>query len=395
MSPSLRFRSPHVLPLFAAGALYRSSTAEAAIIGAQAYNISSDSTQLTYVGTWRSDSEDGVYQAYSNASDAAVTFSFIGVGVAYLAEKKADRGLCQLAVDGKDYYTVDLYNDSGYSQGTQLVWDSGTLVYGSHNVTISQLGPDARFGYYPYLITETWIESVPTDVSAYTATQVRPSPTSTQSSSSNHHTSPGPIIGGVIGGVLAAFLLGFLFYLWRRDKAQRRRSEGAPVQKVKKAEGKFAIEDEQPFSGAPELGAGAGGEGGWAGTPGGVVAGGYHHDPYGGSGYQGGYDAGAYGATPYRSRSGSDESYQQQQNYAYQQHRPSSYASGPHAPPAPAPPPPSGPAYGNSYSSPSHYPASTGYDHGGSGTMSSQNRSYPYHEQGYGTESRRYPVPEI
>jgi len=63
-----------------------------------------------------------------------------------LAEKKADRGLCQLTVDGKDYYTVDLYNDSGYSQGIQLVWDSGTLVYGMHNVTISQIGPDARFG---------------------------------------------------------------------------------------------------------------------------------------------------------------------------------------------------------------------------------------------------------
>ncbi|GAA5896469.1 uncharacterized protein JCM6883_006915 [Sporobolomyces salmoneus] len=386
---SLRLRTPRTLPFLAAAALQRARSVDAAIIGAQAFNISSDSTQLTYVGTWRSDQEDGIYQAYSNASDAAVTFSFIGVGVAYLAEKKADRGLCQLAVDGKDYYTVDLYNDSGYSQGTQLVWDSGTLVYGAHNVTISQLGPDARFGYYPYLITETWIESVPTNVAAYTATQARPSPTSTNSSdSSNHHTSPGPIIGGVIGGVLAAFLLGFLFYLWRRDKAQRRRSEGAPVQKVKKAEGKFAIEDEQPFSGAPDLG-GAGGQGGlgesgWAGMPIGAAAlgsgGGYHYqDPYGGGG--------GYGATPYRSNSGSDESY-----HNYGQPRPSSYGSGP----APAPPPP-GPSYGGSYSSPSpyQYPSSNGYETAGGGTMSSQNRSYPYHEQGYGTESRRYPVPEI
>ncbi|GAA5831182.1 hypothetical protein JCM3766R1_002957 [Sporobolomyces carnicolor] len=389
MAPSLRLRSPYALPLLAASALQNARTADAAIIGAQAYNISSDSTQLTYVGTWRSDTEDGVYQAYSNASDAAVTFSFIGVGVAYLAEKKADRGLCQLAVDGKDYYTVDLYNDSGYSQGTQLVWDSGTLVYGSHNVTISQLGPDARFGYYPYLITETWIESVPTDVSAYTATQARPSPTATNSSSSNHHTSPGPIIGGVIGGVLAAFLLGFLFYLWRRDKAQRRRSEGAPVQKVKKAEGKFAIEDEQPFNGAPDLGGAGGGlagEGAWAGMPGGALAsaGGHHYqDPYGGAGAGGGY-----GATPYRSNSGSDESYQYNNNYGHA--RPSSYGSGPVMPPP-------GPSYGGSYSSPSpyQYPASSGYDNGAGGTMSSQNRSYPYHEQGYGTESRRYPVPEI
>ncbi|GAA5950818.1 hypothetical protein JCM3765_004600 [Sporobolomyces pararoseus] len=386
MAPSLRLRSPHVLPFLAAASLHRARTVDAAIIGAQAYNISSDSTQLTYVGTWRSDQEDGTYQAYSNASDAAVTFSFIGVGVAYLAEKKADRGLCQLAVDGKDYYTVDLYNDSGYSQGTQLVWDSGTLVYGAHNVTISQLGPDARFGYYPYLITETWIESVPTNVAAYTATQIRPSPTSTNSNSNgDHHTSPGPIIGGVIGGVLAAFLLGFLFYLWRRDKAQRRRSEGAPVQKVKKAEGKFAIEDEQPFSKAQDFGGpgGGAGEGGWAGMPGGVVGpvgGGYQYqDPYGG------YPAAA--AEPYRSNSGSDESY-----HPYQQPpRPSSYTSGGGFASAPQ-----GPPYG-SYTSASayQYPSSTGYDNGGGGTMSSQNRSYPYHEQGFGTESRRYPVPEI
>jgi hypothetical protein len=220
---------------------------------------------------------------------------------------------------------------------------------------------------------------------AYTATQIRPSPTSTSSSSSGSHTSPGPIIGGVIGGVLAAFLLGFLFYLWRRDKAQRRRSEGAPVQKVKKAEGKFAIEDEQPFSGSGDLGRG-GGEAAWAGTPAGLAAAGagyQYQDPYAG-GYPGGVDGG-YGATPYRSNSGSDESYPYQQ-----QPRPSSYGSAPvHSPPAHA--------YGQSYTSASayQYPASSGYENGGGGTMSSQNRSYPYHEQGFGTESRRYPVPEI
>ncbi|GAA5940338.1 uncharacterized protein JCM15063_002604 [Sporobolomyces koalae] len=380
MAPSLRLRSPRTLPVLAAGALYRSMTANAAIIGAQSYNISSDSTQLTYVGTWRSDQDDGVYQAYSNASDAAVTFSFIGVGVAYLAEKKADRGLCQLAVDGKDYYTVDLYNDSGYSQGTQLVWDSGTLVYGSHNVTISQLGPDARFGYYPYLITETWIESVPVDVSSYTATMVRPSPTSNQVSSDNGHSAPGPIIGGVIGGVLAAFLLGFLFYLWRRDKAQRRRSEGAPVQKVKKAEGKFAIEDERPFNGGGD--SGGGGEGAWA-AAGGVRDYGYlQQDPY--QHYDPGYGAGSGYQRPYSG--GSDESYH---NYKGPS---ASYSS-----PAPPPPPvaPHLAAYGNSPSSPKPYQASMGYSGGAGGTMSSAHRTYPYHEQGFGVESRRYPVPEI
>lgn len=44
------------------------------------------------------------------------------------------------------YYTLDLYNDSPYSNGLQVIWTSGTLLYGAHNITISQLGPDARFG---------------------------------------------------------------------------------------------------------------------------------------------------------------------------------------------------------------------------------------------------------
>ncbi|GAA6060398.1 hypothetical protein JCM10212_004651 [Sporobolomyces blumeae] len=380
-------RSPLAVPFSALATLYQSTEVDAAITGAQSYNISSDSTQLTYVGTWRSDTEDGTYQAYSNASDAAVTFSFVGVAVAYTAEKKADRGLCQLLLDGETSYTVDLYNDSGYSQGTQIIWDSGTLVYGAHNVTISQIGPDARFGYYPYLITETWIESVPTNVPAYTATQIKPTPTATQSSKSSSGTSPGPIIGGVIGGVLACFLLGFLFYLWRRDKAQRRRSEGAPVQKVKKADGKMAIEDE-PYSklnavGSQEGGYGPGG-GGWAGGP--VVAGaaalgrdsGYGHDHYGG--YAGSDGYGAAGAGHYGGQWGqrpgatSDDSH----------HRRTSYGS-------PPPPPSSSYPYGQSTSpAPYNYNSTSPY-----GTMSSQNRSYPYHEQGFGNESRRYPVPEI
>lgn len=75
-----------------------------------------------------------------------MTFSFIGVGVSYLAEKKSDRGICQLTVDGSMFYTLDLYNDSPYTSGLQVIWTSGTLLYGAHNITISQLGPDARFG---------------------------------------------------------------------------------------------------------------------------------------------------------------------------------------------------------------------------------------------------------
>lgn len=43
-------------------------------------------------------------------------------------------------------YTVDLYDDSGYAQVGVALWNSPILPYGPHNVTISQIGPDARFG---------------------------------------------------------------------------------------------------------------------------------------------------------------------------------------------------------------------------------------------------------
>jgi len=51
--------------LLAAVLLQAPSPASAAIIGAELHNVSSDTTQFSYVGRWRSDTEDGVYQGAS------------------------------------------------------------------------------------------------------------------------------------------------------------------------------------------------------------------------------------------------------------------------------------------------------------------------------------------
>lgn len=61
-------------------------------------------------------------------------------------------------------YTVDLYDNSGYAQSEQIIWQSPVLPYGKHSITLYQLGPDARLGVYPYLISETWIVIYPTDI---------------------------------------------------------------------------------------------------------------------------------------------------------------------------------------------------------------------------------------
>ncbi|KAK4054736.1 hypothetical protein OIV83_000660 [Microbotryomycetes sp. JL201] len=191
----------------ASGAVAQSSNN---IVGTRQVNISSDSTQMSYYSTWRSDEEDGFYTAYSNATDAIATFTFVGVAVDYIAVRKDDRGLCQLTLDGETSYT-----------------------------------------FYPYLATETWTETIPINATAYTATEsVSQRPTGSAipySYDDSGSTNIAPIVGGVIGGVLAALLFAFLVFLWRRDRQMRDRNEGgAPLEKPKKADGRMAIEDEQP-----------------------------------------------------------------------------------------------------------------------------------------------------
>ncbi|KAK4701498.1 hypothetical protein P7C70_g4730, partial [Phenoliferia sp. Uapishka_3] len=240
-----------LLPLSLSLLLFSFPTSSSAQIGTTQNNVSSDSTQMTYLSTWRSTNTSGLYAAYSNDSDASVTFSFTGVGVSYVSIKKYDRGLCQLVVDGKSGYTIDLYDNSGYTQFSTVIWTSPTLPYGSHNVTLQQVGKDARIGYYPYLFSETWIEVVPTNIASYTATQILTTattgsnPTST-GSSSHSSSSPdlAPIVGGAVGGVVALALIAFLIFLWRKDKRSKARGGGRMIQKVKRAEGKMSIEDD-------------------------------------------------------------------------------------------------------------------------------------------------------
>ncbi|GAA5831352.1 hypothetical protein JCM11251_003994 [Rhodosporidiobolus azoricus] len=373
------------------------ASSSAAIAGTTQRNVSSDSTQMSYVRTWRSEMDP--YIAYSNASDASVTFSFTGVAVAYLATKKADRGLCVLVLDNTVPYTPDLYDASGYSQDQQVIWYSGTLPYGDHNVTISQLGPDSRLGYYPYLVTETWIEFVPTNPAAYVATEATPSPTpSVGFDNSSRGPDKAAIAGGVVGGVIACVLAGFLIYLWRREKIRQRRSDGMPVQKVKKAEGKMAIEDEPDTSsgGGHSNGGGYGGVYGAYGVPGGF-------DPYNNP-YPYGYphhpplppDHTAYASSLGPASAWGSPYSPPLHPYPYP-HPPHSAGSAESAQPltsaasaggppgSPGLPPPAGTSRGSYYDS--------AYHSGGGSERGQQ--AYPYHVQSQGSTAHSYPVPEI
>ena len=351
------------------------------------------------------------YELYSNFTDASVTFSWIGVGASYVAIKGPTRGLCQLELDESAVYTLDLYNDSGYNQPEEIIWTSPILPYGEHNATITQIGEDSRLGFYPYLISETWIQVYPTDPDAYVSTEAVTTATrypistalpSPGSATGTQHPAVAPIVGGVVGGAVACALLGFLLYLWKRDKAARARGEvgGIKVQKVKRAEGKIAIDDE-PKMPIPSPQAGA-------------------YDPYAAHYYQ--------------------------QQHPHQLPPLPGHLSGGYCQPQRGPSPPDpvhshsldgssnlplltpgarfGPASNNPPSSPSHasfYPQTHSvqshrshhshssphaYDYPASatagevmpsftGSVRSGTQTYPYHTQGFGAESRTYPVPEI
>lgn len=232
---------------------------------------------------------------------------------------------------------------------------------------------------------------------AYTLTQTTPSmtPTLTPLSSPGHGVNRGAIIGGVVGGVVAFALFGFLLYLWRSDRAKSRRSEGAPVHKVKRADGKMAIDDEPAQKGAmaPYVGYGAG----YAGYP---------YDPYGYNPHAAAATAAAYG---YGVPHGHDySSYSGASGWAYPQ--PSSspshgppprsassaeshnrlYTQPEHSPQSPAFSPPAGAATtsrGSAYDS--------AYRSGDGAASNAGSQSYPYHVQGHGNDSRAYPIPEI
>ncbi|GAA5870323.1 hypothetical protein JCM8547_006603 [Rhodosporidiobolus lusitaniae] len=344
------------------------------IAGTRRDNISaSDLSHLTYTRAWISDTAPGYYQAYSNSSEATVTFSFNGVAAAYFATKKPTRGRCMLVLDNSSPYSIDLYDGLLYNNtGTeQLIWYSGTLPYGRHNVTVSQWGEDERIGYYPYLASESWIRWIPTNVTAYLATASTPSPTpSSYPSSSSGRTSSSAVAGGVVGGLAAVVLVGFLVFWWRR------RGRRAGKKKGRKGGEKLGSEGEEGEEKS-------GGNGEDQQQP--------PHHPYGAASDP--FSPYAAAPYPYGSAPSSNGQHLPPPWYPHQHPHPA-----PHAYPHFSPPPPPHPSSASAeahhrrpYLAPSHSFYSPSSDSHGQPSQ----YSYPYHVQGQGAEARSYAVPEI
>lgn len=385
-------------------------------------------------------------------------FDFTGVAVAYFATKGTQRGVSLLTIDS-DYsktYTIDLvsplpsplsplavtdvleeqFSAAGYDDGEELIWYSGTLPYGSHNITISQITADARLGCVAFFLIHVAffshhqsLQSLPLSrigeldrsspdlawyafpslpsfpfllflgshsptAALYTLTEARPTPTYTDISFSKP-LNVGAIAGGAVGGVLACLLAGFFLYLWRREKARQRIDAANAVAARKSEEHDGAGSREEKYA------------------------------PYGGEGSRGGRDDFSpfyqytYAAYPYAGHYGYPPPSSAYPSTSYAHPPPSDYPPSsvdapnqnlypyPQPPsryPQPQPPPPTSlttayqppPQSLSAASSSDRPPPVSALDSAyHSGSASEQEREYPMHLQGSGRDQRSYPVPEL
>jgi hypothetical protein len=96
---------------------------------------------LAYSGTWStgsSTSYSGGSFKYANSAGSAVTVTFTGTSLVWVAKKSPVYGKAKVTLDGGAPVTVDLYSASTLYQ--QKVWNSGTLASGTHTVRIEWTG---------------------------------------------------------------------------------------------------------------------------------------------------------------------------------------------------------------------------------------------------------------
>lgn len=213
--------------------------------------------------------------------------------------------------------------------------------------------------FFPWLISQTWVELVPTDVAEYTQTQSTATATGTPSGDSSSSTPVGAIVGGTIGAVVAVVVAAFLLWLWRKDKRQNRNNRVEKVRPIDRESRKvMTIDDDDMWDQRGGTAAG------WAQSP---SSGGQHY-PYApvyasGAGQQSADYIGADSSPTYTQQPMQWQQQHHQQPQVYQQ-----------------------PPFGLSPTPPS----SRSYSSSGTGGA-----NYPYHVQGYGNERREYPIPEL
>ena len=99
------------------------------------------SEDLAYSGTWvvaKDPAYSGGSLQYANGAGAAVTASFSGTGLAWIAKKGSAYGKAKVTLDGKTSFTVDLYGAT--EEYRAVVWSISSLAAGDHTVKIEWTG---------------------------------------------------------------------------------------------------------------------------------------------------------------------------------------------------------------------------------------------------------------
>ena len=98
-------------------------------------------SRFAYAGTWTNSSSpaaSGGTFRFSNTKGSAVTVTFTGSSLSWIAKKSPVYGNAKVTVDGGTPVSVDLYHATEIFK--QKVWDTGALVPGTHTVKIEWAG---------------------------------------------------------------------------------------------------------------------------------------------------------------------------------------------------------------------------------------------------------------
>ncbi len=169
----LMINSPRSGDLVCIEDAFRSSYTTARRLISPYTRIEQTSSLLAYTGAWSLDgnstSASGGSYGYADSAGSTVTVTFNGTYLRWISKKSTAYGIANVTLDGKDAGTVNLYSSVVSYQ--QKVWDTGTLPYGKHTVTISWTGSaggtggDTNIGLDAFDILGTFVQAHPVGVS--------------------------------------------------------------------------------------------------------------------------------------------------------------------------------------------------------------------------------------
>lgn len=119
------------------------STVSKSVMSSQSTSVIIDETDtnITYSGTWASESNINFYGGtcrYSSTVNGYAQYTFVGTGINVYTPKSSGLGICEIFLDGTSKGTIDLYNSTIIYK--QKIFSITNLTYGTHVIKIVVTG---------------------------------------------------------------------------------------------------------------------------------------------------------------------------------------------------------------------------------------------------------------